>query len=845
MRRFKRFTGLVAAVLIIVTAAFPSISRAAPQQGEPMVVGRVSHIEGQLLRYVYEEKDWVPIVKDVPFGLEDTLYSDQDAKAEFIFPNSTWIRIGGSTQIQAIALNDEVTEVDVASGMARFYNRGTQSVVKATTSFGYVLAPAGSMFDLYVGDQSLEVIALKGSVDFVHARSQSRYEVHSGSSSMVADEQQVAAGQGTVDADFDDWNAQRDSLWAKRLEVKGDSTRYIPPELHDDAYELEENGRWERVQYEGEYRNLWRPTRVSADWTPYSTGRWTTYYGDQCWVPNEPFGYTTHHYGSWVFVDSCRCWYWAPPVRTVVVGRPWTVGYGWYPGRVSWIHSDANVGWVPLAPYEPYYSQNYWGPSSVAVASLNLATAIINLSTLHHLDRAVFVGHRNFWGVNNYHNHRVRNINRTTIINNYYGSHVVNNRVIRDFDRRRDRFNFVNTDVRMKPHRSVVERIERNQRLAERRERRDGRSLLLDARNTRQGTFARDARIEHPKVRNRLVAGDSVDKPLSDVRFQERELKRQERQQRTVDERIMRKERPDDGTRKPDERQQLQRDERQPQREIRPQQPDGETRPGAGGERVRPQRPSPEKLEQRSPRRDEGGRGQDEQPQPQKRQELREPRQRGSETPQETGTERVRPQRPSPEKLEQRRPQRDEQLQDPEQQRQEPKQQRDRRLRKDEQAPDPEQQRQMREERQRSLQQQQQQGRRPESRPMREGSASGELEQQRQMREERQRSLQQQQQQQGQRQERRITREERAPEFEQQRQMREERQRSLQQQQQQRGNQQERRPTREERAPELEQQRQMTEQRQQQGRRQEQPRNKKHQRAEEEQQQNPELPPSR
>ena len=255
MRRPQRIAGLAAVLMVTVAAVLPSGTRAAPSQEGPVVVGRVSHVEGELLSYVYEKKDWVPILQDVPFGLEDSLYSDQDAKAEIVFPNSTWIRIGGSTQIQAIALDADVTEIDVASGIARFYKRGSQGVIKATTPFGFVLAPAGSMFDLYVGDESVEVIALRESVDFVHAASQSRYEVQSGSSSLVADNRVVAAGQGLVDAEFDDWNGQRDSLWAKRLEVKGDSIRYLPPQMYDDAHEFEENGRWERVQYQGEYRN--------------------------------------------------------------------------------------------------------------------------------------------------------------------------------------------------------------------------------------------------------------------------------------------------------------------------------------------------------------------------------------------------------------------------------------------------------------------------------------------------------------------------------------------------------------------------------------------------------------
>ena len=61
-----------------------------------------------------------------------------------------------------LALEDDATQVDVASGVARFYNRSSQAVIKATTPFGYVIAPANTTFDLYVGNESVEVIALKG-----------------------------------------------------------------------------------------------------------------------------------------------------------------------------------------------------------------------------------------------------------------------------------------------------------------------------------------------------------------------------------------------------------------------------------------------------------------------------------------------------------------------------------------------------------------------------------------------------------------------------------------------------------------------------------------------------------
>ena len=37
----------------------------------------------------------------------------------------------------------------------------------------------------------------------------------------------------------------------------------------------------------------------------------------------------------------------------------------WYPGRVGWFYSETEIGWVPLAPQEQFYSVNYWGPQAV------------------------------------------------------------------------------------------------------------------------------------------------------------------------------------------------------------------------------------------------------------------------------------------------------------------------------------------------------------------------------------------------------------------------------------------------------------------------------------------------
>jgi len=76
---------------------------------------------------------------------------------ELIVPNGTWIRAGNSTQIQFIALETDLAEMDLASGLARFYNKGSGTVIKVTSPFGYVLAYPARL-DFYVGDNSVEVV---------------------------------------------------------------------------------------------------------------------------------------------------------------------------------------------------------------------------------------------------------------------------------------------------------------------------------------------------------------------------------------------------------------------------------------------------------------------------------------------------------------------------------------------------------------------------------------------------------------------------------------------------------------------------------------------------------------
>lgn len=96
-------------------------------------------------------------------------------------------------------------------------------------------------------------------------------------------------------------------------------------------------GEWIQIDYD---LVVWKPYRVTHNWTPYSVGHWEyTNYG-WYWESYEPFGWATYHYGRWYY-DNYYGWVWVP-------------GYRWAPAWVEWRYSGSHIGWAPLPPYAEF-----------------------------------------------------------------------------------------------------------------------------------------------------------------------------------------------------------------------------------------------------------------------------------------------------------------------------------------------------------------------------------------------------------------------------------------------------------------------------------------------------------
>ncbi len=509
--------------MIPITSLQAQTGSEEPQDDEPILVGHITYVEGRVFKNLPDEEDRIAMVKDNPLGMDDVLSSEEDGRAEVIMPNNTWVRIDGGTQIQFIVLKGDITGIDVAYGLARFHNKGPDAVIRATTPFGNVTARAGTCFDLYVRDDAVEVIALKGTIEFVQMPDGVKFKVFEGSSSIFADTWQVSTVEGNRDSDWKRWNEDRDSLWQKRAQQKGESAQYLPRLLHHEAYVLDEYGRWAEVYYEGEHRYFWRPVHVAIGWAPFTVGRWAVWRGENCWIPVERFGYVTHHYGNWVLVNGI--WYWAPPVAGVRISLdspPLLMGFAWYPGRVAWIHFGIYMGWVPLAPREPYFCRHRWGPRAVVSKHANIRNIGLRTDRYRYAKHAVIIHKNNFHRVNSYKKVRIRNINNSTVIKRYRAVPVVNNAVINDYRTIREGYNFSNVRGTQKPRRTVIKRTRQNQLATKTNLNVSSKTIIQKVENTGQAKPLKRSGIKGIKDRSDIVLDNQVKRPATGVKAGER-----------------------------------------------------------------------------------------------------------------------------------------------------------------------------------------------------------------------------------------------------------------------------------------------------------------------------------
>ncbi len=79
-------TIIVAALIPVLTAIPSAFALQALEEQGTAVVGHLTHVEGNLLRYIDDDEEWVPMVKDSPVGAEDLLLCEDDQRLNSSYP---------------------------------------------------------------------------------------------------------------------------------------------------------------------------------------------------------------------------------------------------------------------------------------------------------------------------------------------------------------------------------------------------------------------------------------------------------------------------------------------------------------------------------------------------------------------------------------------------------------------------------------------------------------------------------------------------------------------------------------------------------------------------------------
>ncbi|HEY6007150.1 MAG TPA: DUF6600 domain-containing protein, partial [Geobacteraceae bacterium] len=340
--RFRR-----AFFLLLCISILPALALAAEGQV------RIGFLSGDVQVRDPESGEWAPASVNTPLDEGDELWVPDDGRAELVIDGTSYVRLDHDTSLGVLTLDSDSMQFYLSQGRAyvRFDPDG-KKVLQFDTPEVSSRAFQRAAFDLYTADGLTDSSAYKGSVQVENEAGSTR--LNAGNMlSLGKDTEAETAPVGRAD-EWERWNKARD----ERLASGGESTRYLPPELHPYSRDLDDYGRWVR---EPDYGYVWTPTlTVGVEWAPYRHGRWIWRGGDYVWVAYEPWGWAPFHYGRWYFAARIG-WCWVPPVRGAVI---------WGPGYVGWVRTPDYVAWVPLAPRETYYGYGDYGPNSVNVRNV-------------------------------------------------------------------------------------------------------------------------------------------------------------------------------------------------------------------------------------------------------------------------------------------------------------------------------------------------------------------------------------------------------------------------------------------------------------------------------------------
>ena len=359
-RSFKRIMGGALAgvsALALTIPVAPAAFADGPNSGDPGVA-RISTVSGGVDVHRTDVNGDYAAALNAPVTVGDYIETQNGGRTEIEFDHATVLRIAPQTQLRFTHLTPDSHELQLAQGTVElrlFHDVGGHPVVE--TPSADVRPDENGRYRITVDGAGNTIVTVRsGHVDVSTQGGFAAQTLGPGQTVEIAGAGRSAQFRPTnaVAYDsFDGWCDARDGGWSHVQ-----NWTYVDAGMVGEN-DLSDYGQW---QSDPQYGQVWTPTDVASDWSPYSDGRyvWEADFG-WTWVGAEPWGYAPYHYGRWFYASDRWCW--TPGAyddgNDYYAYQPAVVGFFALGAGIGIGFSIGDVGWVPLAPGEAYHP--WWG----------------------------------------------------------------------------------------------------------------------------------------------------------------------------------------------------------------------------------------------------------------------------------------------------------------------------------------------------------------------------------------------------------------------------------------------------------------------------------------------------
>ena len=354
--RCARAGGAAASLLALLVSSIPALADD-PGPADPGVA-RLSVLSGEVDVKRADSGSTFAAAINAPVSPGDYLSTLDDSRAEVEFDYGAALRVAPDTQLRFTRLDPQNHQLQLAQGTVEVrVFRGLHSHPEVDTPSATIHPDTSGAYRVTVTDDGNTLVTVRsGQADVATAAA--TQTIGPGATLLVTGGADAAQFQTVALVpldDFDSFNSDRDAYVGRAHDAV-----YVDEGIVG-ADDLDGYGHWIDA---ASYGQVWVPYAQPAGWAPYHDGRWVwePYYG-WTWVAAEPWGWAPYHYGNWFYAAGTG-WAWYPgayAVATPYVYRPAMVAFFSFGGGVGggFSFSFGDVGWVPIAPFEPFHP--WWG----------------------------------------------------------------------------------------------------------------------------------------------------------------------------------------------------------------------------------------------------------------------------------------------------------------------------------------------------------------------------------------------------------------------------------------------------------------------------------------------------